>query len=246
MAGHDDAGMPPSLTTRRPDSTPTCQDCAIRKSCTLNRLGSQDRMYIAPRIRERVAHRGDVLQDEGETAIFVRVVKTGLAFCYRRGLDNRSRPVGIVRRGGALGIFAMLGMPNLVRCVALTDLRVCEISVAGLARASAGLGSQLTEEVTRAVVGNFTSAMTWSEAMRLLGVVNQLAYVIVLLAEENKASVVELPSQAALAELLGTRRETIARALRTLEGEGGLRLHERRRCEVFRDKLLARLSADAH
>jgi len=193
-------------------------------------------------VRERIFVRGDVLQQEGETAAFVRVVKLGTALGYRRGVDGRSRPIGIVRRGGVLGMFATFGMPNQATCVALSRLRVCEIPVADLRRARAG-GSKLAEEVARSVVETFASVTAWSEAMRLPGVVNQLAYGLVLLADSNNAPVVELPSQSALAELLGTRRETVARALRLLEQEGGVRRQERGRCEVFRSQLLARLPA---
>jgi hypothetical protein len=41
--------------------------------------------------------------------------------------------------------------------------------------------------------------------LRLPGVTNQLAYILVLLADANKASIVELPSHSALAELLGNK-----------------------------------------
>jgi DNA-binding GntR family transcriptional regulator len=73
-------------------------------------------------------------------------------------------------------------------------------------------------------------------------VVNQLAYVVVLLADANRTPVVELPTHSALAELLGTTRETIARALGTLQSEGGIRRLERKHCEVYRRKLLDRVS----
>jgi len=71
------------------------------------------------------------------------------------------------------------------------------------------------------------------------------AAVLLLLGDASQAPVVQLPSHTALAELLGTRRESIARALRSLESEGGIRRHERKRCEVQRDRLLLRLTHGA-
>jgi len=230
-----------SLPVRNAGRGVDCQECALRKACALYRLQSEEHGVIGPPVRERVFRRGDVLLEEGEAAVFLRVVKMGTAFGYRRGVDGRSRPIGIVSRGGALGVFALFDMPGQATCVAITPVRVCEIPVAALRHAGACSPTQVAQ-VTRSVVETFAALSAWSEAMRLPGVVEQLAYVLVLLADASRAPVVELPSQAALAELLGTRRETIARALRALEQEGGLRRHERRRCQVSRHQLLARVT----
>ncbi|WP_423287255.1 Crp/Fnr family transcriptional regulator [Caldimonas sp. KR1-144] len=184
--------------------------------------------------------RNDVLAAQGRTAGVLRVVKMGTVFAYRRGLDGRSRPVGVVSRGSALGTFGIFNMPNPASCVALTTVRVCEIAIAALhGRADCEQG--LHAHASLAILENFAAVTAWSEVMRLPGVVKQLAYVVVLLADAQRVPVVELPSHSALSELLGARRETIARALATLEGEGGIR-RDRRRCEVRRDKLLARVT----
>lgn len=243
--------MEPSRATRpagragaRPQRPVACGDCAIRSICTLNRLGGDGDTPLALPLRERVFHRGDVLLEEGTLADSVRVVKLGLVFAYRKGLDGRSRPIGVVHRGGAIGIFGTFDMPTQASCIALTSARVCELPVAAL-RESATCGTALLEEIGRAITGVFATLTAWSEAMRLPGTINQLAYVLVLLAEANRSPVVQLPSHAALADLLGTRRETIARALRVLQEEGGIRRQERKRCEVHRTALLARLSHGA-
>jgi CRP/FNR family cyclic AMP-dependent transcriptional regulator len=218
-----------------------CQHCAIRQECVFGRLDDAERAFLEPQIRQRVFHRGDALVEEGKVASFVRIVKLGTAFAYRHGLDGRSRPIGVIGRGNAFGIFGVFDSPSQASVVALTTVRICEIPVVGL-RNTSTCGSKLLVQMTRAVVETFAAITAWSEAMRLSGVINQLAYILVLLADANKASLVALPSHSALAELLGTRRESVARALGTLESEGGIHRHERKRCEVFRSKLLARLS----
>lgn len=230
---------------RGPVRSVDCEACAVRDTCTLNRLRQEERARLEPQVRERVFHRGDVVLEEGEIASHVRVVKLGQVFGYRRGLDGRSRPIGVVSRGSALGIFGTFEMPSQASCVAFTTARVCEIPVAGL-RDLSTCGSRLLGLISRCVSELFAALTAWSEAMRLPGTINQLAYVLVLLADAGKAPVVQLPSHAALAELLGARRETIARALRTLEAEGGIRRHERKRCDVHRDRLLARVSSSGH
>lgn len=229
------------MATRKSVRSVNCQDCAIRDTCTLNRLQNEERARIEPQIRERIFHRGDVLLEESKIASSVRFVKLGIVFAYRKGLDGRSRPIAVVSRGGALGIFGTFEMPSQATCVALTTVRVCEVPVADL-RSMSTCGSSILVQISRSVTELFASLTAWSEAMRLPSVINQLAYVLVLLADASQASVVQLPSHAALAELLGTRRESIARALRSLESEGGIRRHERKRCEVRRNELLTRLS----
>ena len=218
-----------------------CQGCATSELCTLGRLGTQERALFESQIRERIFHRDDVLVEENKISSFVRIVKVGTVFAYRRGLDGRSRPIGAVSRGRALGALGIFDGPNPASCVALTTVRVCELPVVGLRNMSA-CGSNLLAQVTLSIAENFAALTAWSAAMRLPGVINQLAYILMLQANANKASIVELPSHSALAELLGTRRETVARALRALEIEGGIRRHERKRCEVLRSPLLARLS----
>lgn len=218
-----------------------CRHCAIHDSCTLGRLARLDPDLVESQLRERIFHRDDVLLNEGKIASFVRVVKMGTVFCYRRGLDGRSRPIGVVGPGHALGVLGTFNMPSQATCVALSKVRVCELPVATLHDHDT-CGSRLMAHIAQAVVESVAVISTWSEAMRVPGVVGQLAYVAVLLADANRATTVELPSHSALAELLGTRRETIARALRTLEREGCIRRFERKRCEIYRSKLLARLS----
>ena len=219
-----------------------CHQCAIRESCVLGGMAGEERTLVDSRIGERTFHRDDVVLGEAEVSDVVRVVKVGTVFAYRRGLDGRSRPIGVVSRGSAIGLFGMFDMPSQATCIALTAVRVCELPMAAL-RSAGACSSPLVAHVARSVMKSFAAVTVWSEALRLPGVVNQLAYVVVLLADANMASTVELPSHSALAELLGTRRETVARALATLEREQGIRRHERRRCEVFRDRLLARLSS---
>lgn len=204
------------------------------------RLPAEEQVRIQPLIRERIFHRGDVLLVEGMVAASVRVVRLGLVFGYRRGLDGRLRPIGVVSRGAALGIFGTLDTPSQATCVASTTVRICDLALADLRRLC-DCSACLLAQVVRSVTETFAALTAWSEAMRLPGTINQLAYVLVLLADANKSAVVELPSHAALADLLGTRRETVARALRMLESEGGIRRHERRRCVVNRAALLGRL-----
>lgn len=219
-----------------------CALCATRFACVASRVPAQELPVLQPLIRKRAVQRGELLAREGEVAGAVRVVKVGSAFGYRRGLDGRSRPVGIIGRGGSLGVYGVFGQCTPVSAIAASPARVCEIPVDVL-RELTGRNREFTDFLQKTAAESCGRMAAWSEAMRVRGVTNQLAYSLLLLAEAQSASVVELPTHIALAELLGTTRETVARGLSALEEEGGIRRGERKKCEVVRESLLTRLNA---
>jgi CRP-like cAMP-binding protein len=210
-----------------PKSALGCTDCATRPACLLNLLSDEETRAIQPYIERRRFHHGDRISTEGELSRFVRLLKIGDAFSYRRGLDGQERPIGIAGRGTACGLFGYFGQPNQVSEIAATSLRVCEITHENLRRVAA-TNAALSEHLTSVAASGCGLIAAWSEGMRVRGLVNQLAYALVLLSQ-------------ALAELLGTTRETIARAFATLKTEGGLQLLERRKCSIDREMLLGRL-----
>jgi len=222
-----------------------CRDCATAGSCVLGRLDETQQAFVAAHLRERVFSRGETLLEEGRTSLHLRFIKLGTAIVHRRGLDGRARPIGVMRRGCAFGLFGAVDRPSPITGAALTRVRVCELPVEVL-RELGHLGNpSLTQHLLNALVENFSALAAWSEAVRVPGVANQLACVALLLADACDGAPVELPSQDALARLLGTRRESIARGLKALELEGGIRRLDRKRCEVHRSGLLGRLARQA-
>lgn len=220
-----------------------CILCANRFTCVTGRVKPDDLQQLQPLIRERRFQRGDSLLREGKIATRVRVVKVGSLFSYRRGVDGRQRPVGLVGRGGVFGLFGVFSQHSQVSAVAAGDGRVCEIPVEAL-RQLAARDADFADVLVARTAAESGMLAAWSAGMRVRGVVNQLAYSLLLVADTQHSSVIELPTQVALAELLGTTRESIARALAALEADGGIVRGERRKCEVVRPQLLQRLDAD--
>lgn len=217
-----------------------CTHCASRSGCLLAQAGALELRGLRASIRERRFDKGDVLTTEGERADMVYVVKLGSVFCYRQGLEGSLRPVGIAGRGSTFGLFGYLRQPNPVTGIATTAGRACGVPVS-LLSVHARQQPALADQVHAALARNFSTLAAWSEGMRLQGVANQLAYTVLLLSQAQRSHVVELPAQTALAQLVGSTRETVARGLATLERSGGIRRLERRLCEVEPDALLAQL-----
>jgi CRP-like cAMP-binding protein len=223
-------------------ASPDCSDCATRPYCVLGKGDTEARHALQPLIRKRSFQRGEVLSQEGSTTDTAFVVKLGTVFGYRQGLDGQSRPVGIAGRGSTFGFFSVFGQPNQATAVAASSGRLCEIPVAALLGASK-LDGTFSGDIAGAAVQTCARVATWAEGMRMRGVVNQLGYALLVMAETQHQNVIELPTHVALADLLGTTRETVARGLASLEAEGCLVRGERKKCEVRREALLARLGA---
>jgi CRP-like cAMP-binding protein len=221
-----------------------CNVCPTRLNCVTSRIGPQELAGLQPAIRRRRVHPGEPLDAEGEVAGTVRIIQMGSAFAYRLGVDGRTRAIGAAGRGAALGLFGVFGQPTQASFVSASDARICEIPVPLLAQLAAR-DPAYSHYLAKTAADACGKMASWSEAMRLRGVTNQLAYSLLLLAQEQQANAIELPTNIGLAELLGTTRESVARSLRALEQEGGIERGSRRHCEVHREKLLERLGRPA-
>ena len=81
----------------------------------------------------------------------------------------------------------------------------------------------------------------WAHIVRIPGVLRQLAATLMQLAALQSSLLVRLPSQGALAALLATTRETIARSLVRLVQLGALEQPDRWHC-VLQPAVLSRIS----
>lgn len=220
-----------------------CAPCATRLACLVSRLGPGELPAVESSIVRWRATRGDELASEGEMASCVRVIGAGSAFAYRVGVDGRSRPIGMAGRGAAFGVFGVFGQHTPVSFAAATDSRICDIPVrvlVGVAEAHPGFARYLASSA----VDMCGVIAAWSAAMRVRGSTNQLAYALVLLADAQESECIELPSHVALAELLGARRETVARGLGLLEAQGCIERASGKLCTIRRERLLQRLKGN--
>lgn len=213
--------------------TPRCQVCAARQNCLIGRLPRARQVRIDPWISEVEFHKGDTLQAEGAATEVVRTIKLGTVMLTREGPDSVARPVAIVGRGHLLGQWRLLDQPTQVGALALSTGRVCELPVASL-------GGPLLQDpvflnaLHSGMAHTFARLADWSQVVRLRGLPRQLVATLLLLSEAQGASAVRLPSHVALAAVLNTTRESVARTLRQLETDGHLRRIDRWHAELSR------------
>lgn len=215
--------MPHSPTSRPHKKTAPdrCQVCAARLHCLIGQLPRTHQERLDPTISELEFHKGDVLQTEGMDNEVVRTIKLGTVMFTRQGPDGVARPVAIVGRGQLLGQWRLLDQPTQVGAVALSTGRVCELPVAALR------GPWLQDPLFRdalhsGMAQSFARLADWSQLMRLRGLSRQLVATLMLLSEAQGMAAVRLPSHVALAAVLNTTRESVARTLRLLEADGHL------------------------
>lgn len=208
-----------------------CMDCACRELCPVGKLPLPEREGFAPLMREFSFRKGQVLAEQGELSISLRIVKTGTLLVQRRSREGRQRVIALAGRGQTLGTFALLAQPNLLTCVSATAGRWCELDFA-TARGQGVLSSRFMSGLALAHMHEFGKLTDWAHVMRMGGARDQLWAALQLLSIEQGSRCVRLPSQTVLAELLGTTRETVARSLRALEANQQLVRRDRWHCEL--------------
>lgn len=196
-----------------------CLVCASRKVCLIGTLPEPQLAVIAPLVREGSFTNHDRLLSEGEVSEHIKVVKLGTVMCSRRGPDGVHRPVALFGRGHVLGKYALVGHPNALDATALSAGRLCHVRVSDLTEGRL-LAPTFLNSLHGIMVGAFGGLADWSQVMRLRGVPRQLHASLQLLGKQQGQRVVRIPSHVALAALLSTTRESVARAMGQLEDAG--------------------------
>jgi CRP-like cAMP-binding protein len=191
---------------------------------------------IQPHIVPVRFHRGDLLSEEGAISGATRSIKLGTALVMRGRSVGGRKPVAIIGRGAPVALLGFFRLRNQTSVIAAGPVLGCDVPHELLRKCATqdSLVERKLVELVAAATGNLTD---WSAAARETGIVNQVAQVLVLLKRTVGGPVIELPRHQDLADLLGARRETVARALSSLQDEGALRSIGRRRYELASESL---------
>lgn len=187
---------------------------------------------------ERPVRKGEMLLRQGQIAPSVSILKTGSAILLRSSdTGGAEHPVAVLGAGHAIGITSLLGCAAPVSCRALAAGRVCEVAAADAGQQGL-LDAEFLTVLAQGSARTNASLAEWARIARMRGVGSQLAAALLQLAQVQRSSLVRLPSQSALAALLSTSRETIARTLRQLTQAQAVVRRDRWHCEIRREKLL--------
>ncbi|WP_343740699.1 Crp/Fnr family transcriptional regulator [Delftia tsuruhatensis] len=208
--------------------------------CLLGQLPEPAFLQWLPHIRERGLAKGQKLQAQGCVAHEFQVIKLGFVLAIRRGGDGVQRPVALFGNGHALGSPGWLQQPSAMHFEALGPGRICCVDIATITRRGL-VDAAFVRALATSYTCNNALLAEWAHIVRIPGVLRQLAATLMQLAALQSSLLVRLPSQGALAALLATTRETIARSLVRLVQLGALERPDRWHC-VLQPAVLSRIS----
>jgi CRP-like cAMP-binding protein len=198
-----------------------CQICAARTTCLVGQLPRPQQERLDPLIREHAFRKGETLMTEAAPPDELRTVKLGSVMLTRIGADGCARPVALVGRGHLLGLCGVLGGVTQVGAQAASAGRACALPTDALQYVMK-TDPVLQAHLHQHLVQGYASLADWSQVVRVRGLPRQLMAALMLMAREQGSRTVQLPSQVALAAVLSTTRESVARALRQLHDGGYL------------------------
>lgn len=193
-----------------------CAVCASRKVCLIGTLSEPQLSTMAPLVREINFKNHDLLLQEGEVSKHIKIVKLGTVMCRRRGPDGVQRPVALFGRGHVLGKYALVDHPNALDAIGLSAGRLCLLRVNELKDGPLP-STALLNSLHGVMVRAFGGLADWSQVMRQRGLQRQLHASLQLLGQEQGQRIVRIPSHVAMAALLSTTRESVARTMGQLE-----------------------------
>ena len=157
----------------------------------------------------------------------VSVVVSGLVRTFLVGPDGRQVTIRYAREGDVLGIMTALGGPAPLHAQALTDaqrLRLDRDALRDLAHQDTAVAWALMEELTRTVHSLWQEISATAFATVPQRVARHLLEIAAREQEAEGGTLVARVSQQELADLAGSVREVVARALRELRDEGIVRV----------------------
>ena len=208
-----------------------CRLCAARRVCQIGQLPPNHQERLEPLIHEVDFAKGERLQEQGAGMEVLRAIKLGTVMLSRRGPDGVDRPVGLFGRGHLLDHVGLLEQTTVASAQAMSPGRLCELPMAAW-RANSLADPVFLTAVHASMTRSWARLADWGQVMRLRGLRRQLVNTLLLLGEEQGSQTVRLPTHVALAALLGTSRESVARTLRSLALDGHLRRVDRWHAEL--------------
>ncbi len=208
---------------RRP--IPPCPHCVLAADCPVTQTDTATRERAWDLVLPLHLSSAAVLLRQGERRQSLFFIKSGIVAVGQHGSGDE-RPVALLGPGHLLGFSARHEQGSLVTLRALLPVSLCEIR---LAPSTELAGAAILESLR---LRTARSLIAWSGLMRRPALLQRLAAALLLLAQDQNAARIQVPSQSALAEVLCATRESINRCWRDLEERGLLAAREGRTVSI--------------
>lgn len=207
-------------------STPRCENCSTRGRCLLAVLPLPQHEHFRSLVRERAIAVGEPVETQGCHAQTFGVVKVGLLKGLRRSPGDDGKAIVLLGKGRPIGFTQPFGQSALLSLEAITPMRVCEIDVQTVRNIA--MHQPLFQQAIYKTIADFLGCMAdWSRLLREDSYLTKVYAALQLIAAEEGSLAFRIPSHTELANVLGTRRETIARHIAVLIEKGMFRKIDR-------------------
>lgn len=207
-----------------------CTQCVLKEGCWLTKLSDEFPNLAWQALSHQHFKPGETVLFEDALNQSLKIIQTGLVLLGKCGTKNQTNPLAVLGQGSILGARALSQEPEFFWAKAVSDVTVCEVGVALLPNS----GEKTMQSLMSDVCGKTVSSI--SEWRRVVGVralrPRVLAALSLLIREHGGSMRILMPPQADLAKLLCISRESLSKALRSLEAEGIYARISRRLIEV--------------
>jgi CRP/FNR family transcriptional regulator len=169
--------------------------------------------------RERSVAVGESLETQGTRTQKFGVIKVGLVKVLRNGPDGVDKPIMLTGKGRLVGFTQPFGQAAAFSMVPITPTRVCEVDVQAVI--DIAMRHPPFQYAIYSAVADFIGHVgDWSHLLRQESYLAKVGGALHLIAAEEGNHAFRIPSHTELAQVLGTRRETIARHIAILIEKG--------------------------
>jgi CRP-like cAMP-binding protein len=202
-----------------PGATPRCEHCSTRARCLFAVLPLPQHEHFRSLVRERTVEVGEPVETQGVHGQTLGVVKVGLLKGLRRCPGDDGKTILLMGKGRLVGFTQPFGQSALLSLVTITPTRVCEVDVQAV-RDIAMPSAPFQQAIYRTIADFLGCMADWSRLLREDSFLAKVYCALQLIAAEEGSPSFRIPSHTELANVLGARRETIARHIAILIDKG--------------------------
>lgn len=219
--------------------TSDCRNCGIRDMALFADLNEQDFGQIHTPIDDLAYEAEAVLFREGEQALGVFTLRTGMVKLLRTTADGRERIVRVLRAGDAIGLEALATSRYDTEAVALTPVSVCRIPLAVLQHLSAQ-SPRLHQRLMLKWQQALRDADDWLAELNFGTARRRVAGLILKMRDGDAPAMTTLFSRQDMGAMLDLKLETVSRELNGLVRDGLIRPKDKsgRRYEIVNEEQL--------
>ena len=198
---------------------------SLRNIPLFSRVGDEDLLDVAALLIERRFPKHKTIVEEGLPGDYMYVICEGRVQVSKLSDDGREKILEFLDTGDFFGEMSLLdNAPRSASCRALADTRVLALSrndFLHAMRKSSDLAMAVVQELTRRLrqIDEQASSLSFQRVkQRTMGLLTRLAKQ----GGEGERPITPALTHQQIADMIGTSRETVTRALKGLKGEGWL------------------------